>query len=215
MKGLTLSGFLVQDYIDVGYVPTATEARAKLILSRRQVAKTELTVGSSSASSYPLLLRMVPLKGRRLVQQILRVVEDFDEGMLQRSAVIHFNCPLQVPIALLLDENDYLIATPVSGFFFVRTMTFAIAKNGWGDEHAGEQGCSKHPQSLNLGNPARLGRNVLRPYRLAPQVHGWVMSSGLTRASNSSPERKPSFTAASRRLECSLWAVLATLAALS
>src|SRR6516225_8560785 len=45
--------------------------------------------------------------------------------------------------------------------------------------------------------------------------HGWVMDSGLTRASNSSPERKPSFMAASRRLVFSWCAVLATLAALS
>ncbi len=46
-------------------------------------------------------------------------------------------------------------------------------------------------------------------------AHGWVMSSGTTAASNCSALRKPKLSAASRSVVRSLWAFLATLAALS
>jgi hypothetical protein len=46
-------------------------------------------------------------------------------------------------------------------------------------------------------------------------THGCVMSSGLTRASNSSALTKPSLMAASRRLMWEWWAALATWAAAS
>jgi hypothetical protein len=58
------------------------------------------------------------------------VVEDFDEGMLQGSAVRNFNDPFHFPMGLLLDENDNLIATPMSGFSFFGVATLAIAENG-------------------------------------------------------------------------------------
>ena len=45
--------------------------------------------------------------------------------------------------------------------------------------------------------------------------YGWVISAGLTVASNSSPVRRPSLMAVARRVAFSLWAVLAILAALS
>jgi hypothetical protein len=70
---------------------------------------------------------------------------------------------------------------------------------------------------LSIRNWAMLLPSACDLHRLfRPQAsYGRVILSGFTSASNSSPVRYPSFSAASRRLECSTCAVCAICAALS
>lgn len=56
------------------------------------------------------------------------MIKNLDQRILHWSSIKHFNFSLQFAVALFLDENDYLVSSPVRGLSFVGTMAFAISR---------------------------------------------------------------------------------------
>src|SRR5579872_3550903 len=146
---------------------------------------------------------MVPRKRGVLIQQIVGVVEDFDQRAFDGFEMNVLDCPMYLVVTLLLDVNNYLISSPVSGFSFLDGAAFAFTKHGRSNQYAEKQRHAERKKGSRLASCAEMGRSMLRSYKrieFALCRHGCVMSSGLTRASNSSAVTKPSLMAASRRL---------------
>ena len=122
-----LSVFGVNRYVEVSDVPTGVEAGPELVSAWGQPWKAEFSVCFRAASRDSSLLRAIFSAVREIFPKVFGMGKNLDEGAISRAAIRRFNCPAQVLVGALLNDNDHLISAPASRFVLFCPCTLAVA----------------------------------------------------------------------------------------